>query len=321
MNAIRLARLVQIREMKASEFNTTEIKPNVFPSLYGLNYNDTIQVNLWRGHADVPLRVEPIEGKQWMFRVAPTEALATGRYGFYFEGTLLKSDMILSVRRSGQDRGKAVYFAVAPRTSATAGPPTELSQSCGAVADCNRSSGLAFNQNRFAESLAYAESGARLNPDNPESLGSWFFAARAAQALGDYERMERGYDKYFAIAGDKYGLGFDVCRKAVPGRCEPARLTMRKKTLGFLEGATKLEKIFETSPEEVSASIAQGDNPAPHVWIEINYGGTKYKLVPKIYNARNCTGLIYFFCAEPGPTQQRRVAEYIVRKINEFKHQ
>src|SRR5713101_5478774 len=93
--------------MKAFEFNIPGTRPFLFPSLYGRNYDDTVQVNVWRPKTDVPLRVEPVEGKAGMYRLIPSSPLKPGRYTLYAREALHHEDIILG---TGAIRPSAAFY-------------------------------------------------------------------------------------------------------------------------------------------------------------------------------------------------------------------
>lgn len=110
VNALLLSELVYISSMKAYQFNIAETGPLVFPSLYGLDPDDTITVDVWRPNTDVPLRIEPVEARPAMYRLIPSSPLKPGRYALYGGEALHHEGIILGT--AAISPSVAVYFGV-----------------------------------------------------------------------------------------------------------------------------------------------------------------------------------------------------------------
>ncbi|MDD1777179.1 MAG: hypothetical protein LUQ65_03350 [Candidatus Helarchaeota archaeon] len=87
-NSFYLSDLVYVRTHQAYQFNIKGTAPQFFRNVYSRGYYDVIELNLWRPRNKMPLRIEPIEGKQGMYRLIPESSLNQGRYAFYFKDAI-----------------------------------------------------------------------------------------------------------------------------------------------------------------------------------------------------------------------------------------
>lgn len=110
--SLKLAKLDFVRNMQASQFNMMGTNPQFFRNIYGVELNQPVAVNLWRPEEhDVPLKTEPVTGRNGMFRLVPAATLAPGRYALYLGDTMHKAGMIFGTR-SNTSTSTAVYFEV-----------------------------------------------------------------------------------------------------------------------------------------------------------------------------------------------------------------
>src|SRR5438034_773511 len=63
VSSLLLSQLSFVPSMNAYEFNISKIKPEFFASMYKKDWYDTVPINLWRAAYNVPMRIEPVEGK------------------------------------------------------------------------------------------------------------------------------------------------------------------------------------------------------------------------------------------------------------------
>jgi hypothetical protein len=114
--SVHLARLVLVRSMQAYQFNiaaaTVNPNPSLYPSLFGVQYNQVIPVNLWRPlEQGIPVRTEPVIERNGMFRLVPSAPLPAGRYALYFGDAVHTSEMVFTTNGGA---GSAYYFEVRP---------------------------------------------------------------------------------------------------------------------------------------------------------------------------------------------------------------
>jgi len=110
--SLKLAKLDFIRNMQASQFNMIGTNAQFFRNIYGVDYNQAVAVNLWRPQEqDIPLKTEPVAGRNGMFRLIAVRALAPGRYTVYLGDTIHKVNMIFGTR-SNTSTSTAFYFEV-----------------------------------------------------------------------------------------------------------------------------------------------------------------------------------------------------------------
>jgi hypothetical protein len=110
--SLRLAKLDFIRNMQASQFNMVGTNPQFFRNIYGVDYNQPVAVNLWRPEEqEVPLKTEPVAGRNGMFRLVAARTLAPGRYALYLGDAIHKANMIFGTR-SNASTSTAFYFEV-----------------------------------------------------------------------------------------------------------------------------------------------------------------------------------------------------------------
>jgi hypothetical protein len=110
--SLRLAKLDFVRNMQASQFNMIGTNPQFFRNIYGVDYNQAVPVNLWRAdEQEVPLKTEPVAGRNGMFRLVAARALAPGRYVLYLGDAIHKANMIFGTR-SNTSTSTVFYFDV-----------------------------------------------------------------------------------------------------------------------------------------------------------------------------------------------------------------
>ena len=114
--SVHLARLVLIRSLQAYQFNiataTVNPNPSLYPSLFGVQYNQVIPVNLWRPlQQGVTVRTEPVVERNGMFRLIADAPLPPGKYALYFSDSVHTSDIVFTANGAS---GTAYYFEVRP---------------------------------------------------------------------------------------------------------------------------------------------------------------------------------------------------------------
>jgi len=112
--SVHLARLTLVRSLQAYQFNiataTVNPNPSLYPSLFGVQYNQVIPVNLWRPLAQgIPVRIEPVVERNGMFRLIPDAPLPPGKYALYFGDSVHGSDIVFTTNGAA---GTAYYFEV-----------------------------------------------------------------------------------------------------------------------------------------------------------------------------------------------------------------
>ena len=116
---MHLSKLTYVSAMQAYQFNMIGTQPAFFRNVYGKNYNDVVQVGLWRPQGEIALRVEPVAAKPGMYRLVPSSSLTPGRYAFYKTGAVHDERLIFASPPARQSDG--FYFEV---TGTGAGPTT-----------------------------------------------------------------------------------------------------------------------------------------------------------------------------------------------------
>jgi hypothetical protein len=130
--SVHLARLEFVRSLQAYQFyiaTAVNPHPDLYPSLFGVDYNQVIPVNLWRPRGQgIPVRTEPVVERNGMFRLVPETTLPPGRYALFFGDSVHASDIIFTT--SGGEAGTAYYFEIQQpansRTPMTAPSATDL---------------------------------------------------------------------------------------------------------------------------------------------------------------------------------------------------
>jgi hypothetical protein len=117
--SVRLAKLELVRSLQAYQFNiataTINPRPELYPSLFGVEYNQVVPVNLWRPREQgIPVRTEPVAERNGMFRLVPEATLPPGRYALFFGDSIHASDIIFTT--PGGAAGTAYYFEVRAAT-------------------------------------------------------------------------------------------------------------------------------------------------------------------------------------------------------------
>ncbi|MGA8028614.1 MAG: hypothetical protein WB992_15835 [Bryobacteraceae bacterium] len=130
--SVHLARLEFVRSLQAYQFNIATAlvnpQPELYPSLFGVEYNQVVPVNLWRPREEgIPVRTEPVVERNGMFRLLPEATLPPGRYALFFGDSIHASGIIFTT--SGAEAGTAYYFEIRPanlETPITAPPPATV---------------------------------------------------------------------------------------------------------------------------------------------------------------------------------------------------
>lgn len=112
--SVHLARLTLVRSLQAYQFNiataTVNPNPSLYPSLFGVQYNQVIPINLWRPLGQgIPVRTEPVMERNGMFRLIPDAPLPPGKYALYFGDSVHASDIVFTANGAS---GTAYYFEV-----------------------------------------------------------------------------------------------------------------------------------------------------------------------------------------------------------------
>lgn len=112
--SVHLARLTLVRSLQAYQFNiataTVIPNPSLYPSLFGVQYNQVIPINLWRPLGQgIPVRTEPVVERNGMFRLIPDASLPPGKYALYFGDSVHASDIVFTTNGAS---GTAYYFEV-----------------------------------------------------------------------------------------------------------------------------------------------------------------------------------------------------------------
>jgi hypothetical protein len=114
--SVRFARLEFVRSLQAHQFNIATAvnpQPNLYPALFGVEYNQVIPVDLWRPLAEgVPFHTEPVIERNGMFRLIAESSLSPGRYAIFVGDSIHASGMIFAT--SGGQAGTGFYFEVRP---------------------------------------------------------------------------------------------------------------------------------------------------------------------------------------------------------------
>jgi len=112
--SVHLARLEFVRSLQAYQFNiataTVNPRPELYPSLFGVEYNQVVPVSLWRPRDQIPVRTEPLVERNGMFRLVPETTLPPGRYALFLGDSIHAADIIFTT--PGGAAGTAYYFEV-----------------------------------------------------------------------------------------------------------------------------------------------------------------------------------------------------------------
>ena len=110
--AAHLSKLQFVSQMRAFQFNFNNTSPQFFSNVYGVDYNQPVSVNLWRTEPNyVPMKTQPVAGRDGMFRIVPETALEPGRYALFF-GDLIRPASMIFAARAGASQGDGFYFAI-----------------------------------------------------------------------------------------------------------------------------------------------------------------------------------------------------------------
>jgi len=110
ISSFRLSDLVYVATKPAYVFNIIGTNPRFFRNVYGRDENDVIQIDLWSPKTEVPLRIEPVEGKHGMYRLIPRTPLRPGRYAFYIKGDINPHNSVITTKSNR--KSSAFYLHV-----------------------------------------------------------------------------------------------------------------------------------------------------------------------------------------------------------------
>jgi len=104
---VRYGAAAFVTSMTAGQFDGAgPTNPQFFPTIYGVNYNDAVPVNLWRPTQQIQLAVEPIVEKPGMFKVHVQQPLSPGTYLLYFKNMIHMNGTIFPAT------GESTFFAI-----------------------------------------------------------------------------------------------------------------------------------------------------------------------------------------------------------------
>lgn len=104
---VRYGPAVFVTSMTAQQFDGAgPTNPQFFPTIYGVNYNDVVPVNLWRPTQQIQLAVEPIVEKPGMFKVHVQQPLSPGTYLLFFKTMIHMNGTIFATT------GESTFFAI-----------------------------------------------------------------------------------------------------------------------------------------------------------------------------------------------------------------
>jgi hypothetical protein len=104
---VRYGAAAFVTSMTAGQFDGAgPTNPQFFPTIYGVNYNDAVPVNLWRPTQQIQLAVEPIVEKPGMFKVHVQQPLSPGTYLLYFKTMIHMNGTIFATT------GESTFFAI-----------------------------------------------------------------------------------------------------------------------------------------------------------------------------------------------------------------
>jgi hypothetical protein len=125
MRALHLTHVEYRDTMTAGQFMEHYDNPYSHPAQEGVFHKkvtDLISIDLWQATVDLPVRLEPVEGKSGMYRVSPEASLTSGRYALYFGEAMLPKGIKASLRLR-PDSPTAIYFLADSQGEASSGSP------------------------------------------------------------------------------------------------------------------------------------------------------------------------------------------------------
>lgn len=104
---VRYGQAAFVTSMTAGQFDGAgPTNPQFFPTIYGVNYNDVVPVNLWRPTQQIQMAVEPIVEKPGMFKVHLQQPLSPGTYLLFFKNMIHMNGTIFATT------GESTFFAI-----------------------------------------------------------------------------------------------------------------------------------------------------------------------------------------------------------------
>lgn len=163
--------------MQAGEFNLSNTKAEFFEALYRKNPGDLVAVNLWQPASQLPVKVEPVDGKPDMFRLTPSSPFQPGRYALYLGDSLHSADQIFGTVPNRE--AAAWWFEIARSTP----EPSNISVTLSEISDAEARNLVWVNLN----TRAYYIVGSRLYG----RTGNGKFMTEAAARKAGYRQAKQ----------------------------------------------------------------------------------------------------------------------------------
>jgi hypothetical protein len=257
MSTLHLSKLAYVSTMQAYQFNMLGTQPAFFRNVYGRGYYDTVQIDLWRPDEQVPIRIEPVEGRSGMYRLIPATALQPGRYSLYETGSVHGANIIFA---SLQGRSsQAFYFGVESSGSSPTHPstiaPTPIpiaTASCSDYTACLSAGDTALKEGNWSQAFANFRRSSTMDTTKPEA---WAGQGMVDLPLGQGAALVSAWDNALARGGTLtlgvwHYAGFHIPQGV---------FRLDSKTVTFID--SKGKTVFSVSPLQVSA--LQSHHPPP----------------------------------------------------------
>jgi hypothetical protein len=323
VNSLHLSGLVYVATMKAYQFNMLNTNPQFFGNIYGRDYNETIQVSLWRPRADIFFHVEPAEGKPGMFRLIPNSPLQPGRYALYSGDDIHRDGMIFGTRAGRRSQG--FYFSVsaaafdslnaASAASSpadpdaapnTAQPVNPTIPKCTDYGSCIAAGKEALSATQWNDALVRFQKASVADSSKPEV---WDLLGTTYSSKGQGKEARAMWDKALGLGGP---VTFTVCHRRAFANCESGTFSLSPQEISFTP--TNGQKLFSVRSSQVTTVTAHSSRLLKNASVELKIEGKTYIFDP-FPAGIVCRTDVYLSCPQQGIDQQLAVANYISQTI------
>lgn len=310
ISTLHLSELTYVSTMQAYQFNILGTEPAFFRNVYGRDYNDTVQVGLWRPTGQISIRIEPVGGQAGMYRLSPNTALNPGRYCLYETGAMHDANLIFAAP-SGRS-SQAFYFAVensSPPPGQPSGPSLAVAApsqpNCGNYNECLTKGDAAYSSSNWPLAMVDFKAASGMDAAKPDAWGKLGLANLAS---GQEAELPSAWDNALTHGGT---VAFDAWHYA-GAHYQKGSFRISAQNISFLD--LNGETVFSASPSELSSLEAHHPLFGGESWsfgMKVNGHRFWFCFIPVGVDCKMPST-----CASPaGYSQEGVVASYVVKAV------
>lgn len=291
IQAARYGSAVFVSSIPAKSFEITgSTNPQLFPALYGHNYEEQVAVNLWRPISSIRFGVEPVIETPGMFRLRTAGTLEPGRYIIFFDNMLHLNGSVFATQ---QDEP---FFAILFDQSAV---------TCGDFNKCLGEGIGALQAEKFDIAVHDLQKAAQ---QNPTDALPWINIGRAYVGLNRTQDAVAAWDKALSLHS---GIGFPACRERGIQVCERGNLDISADTVSFV---IDRQPVFQSPIAQVSVLGAVVHKFQGRANFSIEVQGKKFNL-DFIPPGEGCTISAHVNCLRDALDRQSAIGDYVAAAI------